>query len=142
MVGKLLAAWSLMAVCVIVHALGLTAALRWIAQQPRTERRFFRWTWVFIRLAAWIIVLHVIEIIVWAAFFHWKAAMPDLQSAIYFSAATYTTTGYGDLVLAEQWRLLAGIEALTGILMSGWSTGFFFAFVNRMLDAQATTTPS
>ena len=43
--------------------------------------------------------------------------MPGLQSALYFSAVTYTTTGYGDLVLPPEWRLLGGIEALTGILM-------------------------
>jgi hypothetical protein len=45
--------------------------------------------------------------------------MPDLQSALYFSAVTYTTTGYGDLVLSKEWRLVGAIEALTGILMCG-----------------------
>jgi hypothetical protein len=60
--------------------------------------------------------------------------MPDLPSALYFSAVTYTTTGYGDLVLAEGWRLLGAVEALTGILMCGWSTGFFFAIVNRLYE--------
>jgi hypothetical protein len=60
--------------------------------------------------------------------------MPDLASALYFSAVTYTTTGYGDLVLAEEWRLLGAVEALTGILMCGWSTGFFFAVVNRLYE--------
>ena len=57
---------------------------------------------------------------------------PDLASALYFSAVTYTTTGYGDVVLPEGWRLVGGVEALTGILMCGWSTGFFFAVVSRM----------
>jgi voltage-gated potassium channel Kch len=66
-----------------------------------------------------------------------KAAMPDLQSALYFSAVTYTTTGYGDLVLPQEWRLVGAIEALTGILMCGWSTGFFFAVVSRMFQADA-----
>jgi hypothetical protein len=60
--------------------------------------------------------------------------MPDLPSALYFSAVTYTTTGYGDLVLNEGWRLLGAVEALTGILMCGWSTGFFFAIVNRLYE--------
>ena len=55
-----------------------------------------------------------------------------MQSALYFSAVTYTTTGYGDIVLPEDWRLVGAIEALTGILMCGWSTGFFFAIVSRM----------
>jgi Ion channel len=40
---------------------------------------------------------------------------------------TYTTTGYGDLVLPEEWRLAGGVEALTGILMCGLSAGMFFA---------------
>jgi hypothetical protein len=59
--------------------------------------------------------------------------MPDIESAMYFSIVTYTTTGYGDLVLPEGKRLVCGIESLTGILMCGWSTGFFFAVVSRIL---------
>ena len=51
---------------------------------------------------------------------------------MYFSAVTYTTTGYGDVVLPERWRLSSAVEALTGILMCGWSTGFFFAIVSRI----------
>jgi voltage-gated potassium channel Kch len=62
--------------------------------------------------------------------------MPNMPAALYFSAVTYTTTGYGDLVLPEEWRLLGAVEALTGILMCGWSTGFFFAIVSRMFDAK------
>jgi hypothetical protein len=53
---------------------------------------------------------------------------------MYFSAVTYTTTGYGDLVLPKEWRLVGGVEALTGILMCGWSTGFFFAAVSRTFE--------
>ena len=68
--------------------------------------------------------------------------MPDAQSAFYFSAVTYTTTGYGDLVLPPEWRLLGAIEALTGILMCGWSTGFFFAIVSRLHRSEAGTPDS
>ena len=64
--------------------------------------------------------------------------MPDLTSGLYFSAVTYTTTGYGDLVLPADWRLVGGIEALTGILMCGWSTGFFFAIVSRLNQTRET----
>ena len=81
----------------------------------------------------------LVEITTWAIFYFWQRAMPDLQSALYFSAVTYTTTGYGDLVLPAEWRLFGAVEALTGILMCGWSTGFFFAVVSRMFE---TRTPS
>jgi hypothetical protein len=63
--------------------------------------------------------------------------MPDLPTAFYFSAVTYTTTGYGDLVLPPEWRLVGGIEALTGILMCGLSTGFFFAVVGRVYQGSS-----
>jgi hypothetical protein len=104
--------------------------------------RFWPWTWLFICIAGWIILLHLVEITAWALFYLWKGAMPDLQTSLYFSAVTYTTTGYGDLVLPKEWRLVGGVEALTGILMCGWSTGFFFAAVSRMHAAQTTSSQS
>jgi hypothetical protein len=140
MLSKLLIAWSLMALCVVIHAAGVTSALRWVRRQPFSTHQFWGWTWLFICVAGWMILLHLSEITVWALFYFLKRAMTDLQSAFYFSAVTYTTTGYGDLVLPEEWRLLGGVEALTGILMCGWSTGFFFAIVSRMYDAQTWPT--
>ena len=133
MITQLLIAWLLMALCVAVHGIGLMWAFRRISRSPTlADSRFWPPTWLLIRLAGWIILLHLIEISLWALLYAWRQAMPDLQAAFYFSAVTYTTTGYGDLVLPETWRVVGGIEALTGILMCGWSTGFFFAVVNRM----------
>lgn len=136
MLSKLLVAWCLMALSVAIHATGVTTALRWLRRQPDRAQRFWPVTLLFIHVAGWMIFFHLVEITVWALFYFWKDAMPDVQSALYFSAVTYTTTGYGDLVLPEEWRLVGGVEALTGILMCGWSTGFFFAAVNRMYGAQ------
>lgn len=131
MITRLLVGFVLMAVCVTIHAAGLAGALRWLRRWPRLAPGFWPSTVLFIRIAVWVVLLHLAEIAVWAISYAWGGAMPDIQSALYFSAVTYTTTGYGDLVLPQQWRLEGGIEALTGILMCGWSTGFFFAIVNR-----------
>ena len=133
-ITKLLLGLSLMGVSVAIHAAGLASALRHLQQRPPTSRRFWPVTWHFIGLAAWIIVLHLVQIVAWAALYRWRDAMPDLPTAFYFSAVTYTTTGYGDLVLPPEWRLVGGIEALTGILMCGLSTGFFFAVVSRVFQ--------
>jgi len=135
LISKLLIAWGLMALCVATHAGGVTVALRWLRRQPDPGNRFWRWNWLFVGVAGWIIFLHLLELSTWALFYYWKGAIGDAQSAFYFSAVTYTTTGYGDLVLPVEWRLLGGIEALTGILMCGWSSAFFFAIVSRMYDA-------
>ncbi|HKP36183.1 MAG TPA: potassium channel family protein [Pyrinomonadaceae bacterium] len=137
MLWKLLLAWSLTAVCVIVHAIGMTTLLRWLNRVvARMRARFWSSTWMLVRTAGWIILLHLIEITIWGLFYAWGHGMPDLPSALYFSAVTYTTTGYGDLVLPNEWRLVGGVEALTGILMCGWSAAFFFAVVSRMNEAR------
>jgi hypothetical protein len=57
---------------------------------------------------------------------------PNAESAFYFSGVTYTSLGYGDVVLAKPWRLLAPIEGLVGVMMCGLSTGYFFVVVSRI----------
>ena len=125
-------ALTLMALCVTIHAAGVTWALQRLRGVPRVALRFWTSTRLFVIVSTWIVLLHLAEISLWAGFYVWRNAMPDLASALYFSAVTYTTTGYGDLVLLAGWRLVGAVEALTGILMCGWSTGFFFAIVNRL----------
>jgi hypothetical protein len=134
MLTNLLIAAGFLSLSVVIHAAGLSAALRWLRRQT-ISGRFRDWTWIFIRVALWMVLLHMAEIIAWAALYAFGGAMPDAQTAFYFSAVTYTTTGYGDLVLPEAWRIIGGVEALTGILLCGWSTGFFLAVVNRMYQS-------
>ena len=144
MLSKLLLAWCLMAFCVTIHAMGLTAALRWLkGRAAPIEGRFWPATQMLICIAGWALFLHLLEIAVWALHYAWKEAMPDVASAFYFSAVTYTTTGYGDLVLPEEWRLVGSVEALTGILMCGLSTGLFFAVFAKVFgfnSGRASTT--
>ena len=135
MLSRLPIALSLMGLCVVIHAAGVSWALKQLRAHRPPMLRFWTVMRLFIFTAAWIVLLHLAEIAVWALFYLWRDAMPDLAAALYFSAVTYTTTGYGDLVLAEGWRILGAVEALTGILMCGWSTGFFFAIVDRVDDA-------
>ena len=142
MVAKLLVAWGLMALCVVIHATGVTAVLRRVRVHAVKRPSAGRWIWLFIRVTSWIILLHLAEITLWGAVYVWQEAMPDLASALYFSAVTYTTTGYGDVVLPQEWRLVGAIEALTGILMCGWSTGFFFAIVSRIYKEETAAVGS
>jgi hypothetical protein len=133
---KLLIGWCLMAVCVSIRAAGLASALGWLRSRESAVQPFGSATWLFIRLAGWMVLLHLSEIAVRGLFYLWSGGMPDLHSALYFSCVTYTTTGYGDFVLPKAWRIVGGVEALTGVLMCGWSTGFFFAVVSRMYESR------
>lgn len=98
-------------------------------------------TWLLIKVTWVLLLIHVIEIAVWALFFLRAGCLPDAESAFYFSGVTYATVGYGDLVLPQPWRMLGPVEGLTGILMCGLSTGFFFAFLARMFGASFKAEP-
>jgi hypothetical protein len=139
MVSKLLVAMLLMALCVTIHATGLTAALRWIKHRAAPAAPSVgQAASLLISVAAWSVLLHLLQIAAWAFFYQWHHAFDDVPSSLYFSAVTYTTTGYGDLVLPREWRLVGGVEALTGILMCGLSTGFFFAVFSKTFEADGS----
>lgn len=55
----------------------------------------------------------------------------DLPDFVYFSAATYTTLGFGDAVPVGAIRFLAGMEALTGFVMVTWSASYTFLEMQR-----------
>ena len=141
MLFRVIAAWSLMAMCVGVHAAAMPVLINGLQREGVHSRSFWPWVRLFVRLAGAVVLLHLAEIAAWAFFYAWQGAMPDVASAFYFSAVTYTTTGYGDLVLPAEWRLVGAVEALTGILMCGWSTAFFVAVVGRSIAPQ-TRPPS
>jgi len=73
-----------------------------------------------------------LEILTWAIFYHQYELLPDLETAIYYSATSYSTLGYGDVILSDHWRILGAAEAVTGVLMFGWSTGALFMLANRL----------
>ena len=71
MIAKLLIASALVATTVTIHAAGLGAGLSYaLRSMERLEARFWQVTWLLIRVAWWLIVLHLLEIAVWALF--WK----------------------------------------------------------------------
>src|SRR6266480_5308074 len=134
MIPELLIASCLVAMTVIIHAAGLGLALsRTLRVTARLETRFWPVTWLLIRIAWFLIVIHLFEIAVWALFFWWEKCLPDAESSLYFSGVTYATLGYGDLLLPKEWRLFGPLEALTGTLMCGLSIAFFFAVLSKQI---------
>lgn len=141
MLANLAIAFCLLALTVITHAVGLALMM----QRPYlltglADTRFRARTWILVRIAAWVVAIHWTEVSIWAVFYWWQNCLPNFETALYFSIVTYTTVGYGDVVLSQGWRLLAGVEALTGILMCSWSTGFFFTIVSRFFQSHAEPT--
>jgi voltage-gated potassium channel len=96
----------------------------------------FRSAVLMVRFITAIVVLHLFEILLWAGFYRWRC-FPLCEPAFYFSASSYATVGYGDVVLPEVWRTLGPIESIIGVLMCGLSASFLFAIVTRLIEREA-----
>ena len=140
MIQQLLFALALTSVTVIVHALGtvyvvIPAAGLW---RPRAVTPYVpRPVWTLTRLVSLLLCLHLVEMAIWAAAFAAAAILSDFETSLYFSLKSYTTVGYGDVLLPTSWRLLGPIEAAVGVLMLGWSTGIIVAAVQRIYNSSA-----
>jgi hypothetical protein len=73
----------------------------------------------------------------WVFAVHWDvptfAGVPvsTFLDCLYFSVVTYTSLGYGDQVPVSHARLIAGVEALNGLLLIGWSASFTYLAMER-----------
>jgi hypothetical protein len=114
---------------------GAAALIIWIRSIPRETHkvRVFRCAALVMQTTVAVIVLHGIVILLWAGCYRWLC-LPSWESAFYFSASSYATVGYGDVILPSKWRLLGPLESMVGMLMSGVSIGLLFAAVTHLVD--------
>ncbi len=83
--------------------------------------------------AAVLLLSHLVNIALWAMLFCLCGEFTEFETAYYYSAVTYSSLGYGDLVMSPRWRLLGPLETIDGIVMFGISTALVFALLDRMI---------
>lgn len=145
---KLLLLFVLVSACVAIHGLGMIVGLRWLGRiKPKLHHHFSlpAMFWILVRVVYGLLLLHLLQIFVWAACYQWNGCFPDFTTAFYYSATSYSTVGYGDVIPPENWRILGSVEAVTGVLMFGWSTGVLFSVVNhlqgRFMETRSSESP-
>src|SRR5215470_16401028 len=123
----------LVAVTLIIHGAGLFYTLRLssaLLLRLKTPRPSFGPV-VVILTAMMIVVVHLIEVGVWAGFFTWKHAQPNPFSAFYYAQLNYTSLG--SAYLPVRWRLLEGLLAMAGLLSFAFSTSVLVAFAHHLV---------
>jgi hypothetical protein len=128
----------LVAITMVIHAFGMPLILRvQYALRRRFEATPSFWKGIFILIfASWsILFVHLLEVVVWAGFFVWKGAMPNVSLSYYFSLNEYTTVGSA-YSLPRHWRLLEGMIAMAGLLTFAWSTGILFTLAQDFQEQQ------
>ena len=135
MLLELSVAVLIVSTCVVIHITGLLTMVDYLLRQKHWIKQnvgFRHYTPLLTIIFAVITGLHVLEACIWAVFYDWHQLFPNVETALYFSLGSYTTIGYGDVLLPERWRLLGTVEGITGVLLCGLSTAFIFAVVNAL----------
>ena len=137
MLKELLVAFGIVAACLLLHVVSIVLLADWLLdRRERSKEQMGMLSYMLLLIAAFsvIILLHMVEIGIWAIFYYANSLFQDFETALYFSITSYTTIGFGDVVLPRAWRLLGGIEGVTGVLLCGLSTAFVFAIINAMFQ--------
>src|ERR1700733_11007029 len=102
-----------------LQSAGVTILIAWVRRALEGDRQQIgplRSAALIVRLTAAVVVLHAIEILLWACFYRWRCLM-SWDSAIYFSASSYSTLGCTGVRLRARWRTLGPLECIVGALM-------------------------
>ena len=139
MLRGLLASLIVVSLCVVIHVCGLLLLADWLLRHPVKQEPQFnirRYSSLFISVFAVITLLHLLETFVWGGLYYWWGHFGDFETCWYFSLSSYTTIGYGDVVLPVNWRLIGGIEGISGVLLCGLAAAFLFGLVYNMLESR------
>lgn len=137
---------ALVTLTLLLQSAGMAALIQWVRAHLAKGIHWLgplRSARLMVRVTSLIVCLHILEILLWACFYRWYC-FATWESAFYFSATSYSTVGYGDLVLQRAWRIVGPVESVTGVLMCALSASLVFAIVIRLLerDEQAELTDS
>ncbi len=133
--SALLTACALLHVAIVASGIPYVklAALR-LGHMRRTTRRA-----IVLSLGVLVILLaHTVQVWTWAFVFLLSTALTTFAESFYFAMVTYTTLGYGDLVLGEGLRIFATFAAVTGLLTFGISTAFLISLLGAMFPSMAS----
>lgn len=126
---------GMIAVTTFAHGIFIAAAaaiLRTFVSAMHGVSRFLRDIMVLVALALWLMTAHLLKIAMWAWLYIRLDLFPSMEPALYFAAASYTTLGFGDILLPEEWRLLSGATAANGFLLFGLTTAFLFETMRQL----------
>lgn len=138
MVTELIIATLMVTLTVFMHTVGLLLLSRLTRFEAREEEKLFIQPYsaagvvLTMTVVLGLFVLHGLEIWLYALLYLELDAIHHLRDAVYFSTQAYGAIGFGDEALLPEWRIVAGIEGINGVILLGWSTAFFVTVMRRL----------
>jgi len=124
----------IVAICVIIQASMLLSLFYFLKKyfsninnHFKTLRNFF----IVVGVVWSLSLMHLFQVFIWAAVYYILREFEYFYQSFYFSIVTLSTVGYGDFTVHDNWKVFAGMEALIGPLLFGWSASFLFGTVSK-----------
>jgi hypothetical protein len=134
-VVQLFTAFIPMSLTVVIHGTGMDIVRRYFKKfgQPllKSPHRVKR-SMVMVSVVGIMLVTHFVEIYMWGVFYLASGLLASIKHAMYFSMEAYSTLGASNIVLTGRWLGFDGFEAMTGMMMFGWSTALLAALVFKL----------
>ncbi len=135
MIMNLTVATVMVTLTVIMHFLGLLFLIRILNRKGhgfKPHESLIGQGLLLILVVLGLVLIHTTEIWVYAFLFLAIGALPDFDTALYFSTTAFTTVGFGDVTLSREWRLLGAIEAANGLILFSWSIAFLLSMTGKL----------
>lgn len=135
---------TLVILCIVLHH----EAMRVMQRAGDWLHRDFAWhRWHLSIMVCGLLVAHVLEILLFGLAYCGLMAgkaygaiagsqSPGLAECAYFSFSNFTSLGYGDLVPSGPLRFMAGVEALTGLVLIAWTASFMYLQMRRVRERE------
>lgn len=124
-------------ITVVVHAIAYNWILRSLARMSALASKFFGRLWkipllsfivlcvllaLFFDIWMWTFILMLLD----------TSHLHDIETGLYYTSTSFTTVGYGDVILAKQWRIMGTICAVNGMFLFGWSAAFIYEIMEKL----------
>ncbi|MEM9551026.1 MAG: potassium channel family protein [Pseudomonadota bacterium] len=130
--GSLFLGW-----CIVLHvtilAFSIPMVVRLVESAKRWSSSGLLNVMVILMMTTSLVFSHTLQVWGWAGFFLRQRALETWNEAIYFSLVTYTSLGYGDVVVGPAHRIFAAFGSVTGLLAFGLSTAVLVAVMTQIL---------
>lgn len=123
-------------VCLAFQVVASVLAVRYFARAAKRPRGPAAGSAIFLEFSILMLTLmlgNIAQAAVWALIYMALGAFEDFETALYFSGLTFTSLGYGDVVLNGRVRMIAPLQAANGLMMFGITTGLFIAAFQHAL---------
>jgi hypothetical protein len=135
-VRQLLIGMLAIAATVVIHAAFMAVAGRVRRRAPSSPIGPLRQAGTIVAVVLWFFLSLCLQCWVWAALLLRLGALGSLEEALYFATVSFTTLGYGDILLGPEWRLLGAVAAANGTIIIGWTTAMVFLAVQEIYRAR------